>query len=36
MGALTSLNLANNSIGGYYTGTEGYGNYKFHATPEGM
>jgi hypothetical protein len=32
-GALTSLNLASNSIGGYY---HGYKNSQFTATPEGI
>jgi hypothetical protein len=35
-GALTSLNLASNNIGGYYTGKKGFTNYKFNATPEGL
>jgi hypothetical protein len=34
MGALTSLNLASNSIGGYTGGRDD--NYKFIATPEGI
>jgi hypothetical protein len=34
--ALTSLNLASNGIGGYFTGEKGYASYKFNATPEGM
>jgi hypothetical protein len=32
-GALTSLNLASNSIGGYH---HGYNNTQFTATPEGI
>jgi hypothetical protein len=34
LGALSSLNLALNSIGGYYT-RRGYHDEKFHPTPEG-
>jgi hypothetical protein len=34
-GAMTSLNLADNDIGGYYT-DKGHGNEKFHSTPEGV
>ena len=33
-GALTSLNLASNNIGGYYTGNKG--SYKSKTTPKGM
>jgi hypothetical protein len=33
-GALLSLNLADNSIGGFYT-SKGCGNEKYHPTPEG-
>jgi hypothetical protein len=34
MGALTYLDISNNSIGGYYT-NPGYANNKFVPTPEG-
>jgi hypothetical protein len=33
-GAMTSLNLADNSIGGFYT-AKGYSDEKFHPTPGG-
>jgi hypothetical protein len=33
-GAMTSLNLADNRIGGFYTGKGGI-EEKFHPTPEG-
>jgi Ran GTPase-activating protein (RanGAP) involved in mRNA processing and transport len=33
--AMTSLNLADNGIGGYYT-RKGYSDEKFHPTPEGV
>jgi hypothetical protein len=35
MGAMMSLNLADNNIGGYYT-DKGYSYEKFHPTPEGV